>query len=142
MSDTAVEFSRLLDTQTVASGSVSINNNGNSLSGNSNSGRSMSMISRPLMSPDELRVLPFGKWVVTRRSEHPFQANLPRYDQWGIHLDNPYASVQRSRSSASYASCDELYVNICRQFGRRISPITEDSLPVPENTSYRAASDY
>lgn len=142
MSDTAVEFSRLLDTQTVASGSVSINNNGNSLSGNSNSGRSMSMISRPLMSPDELRVLPFGKWVVTRRSEHPFQANLPRYDQWGIHLDNPYTSVQRSRSSASYASCDELYVNICRQFGRRISPITEDSLPVPENTSCRAASDY
>ena len=33
MSDTAVEFSKLLDTQTVASGSVSINNNGNSSSG-------------------------------------------------------------------------------------------------------------
>lgn len=139
MSDTAVEFSKLLDTQTVAGGSVSVNSRGGSLFGDSNSGRSVNMISRSLITPDELRRLPFGSWIVTRRSEHPFIAHLPRYDQWGIRLDLPYISEQRSRTAAQYASCGELYAVIRQNSGARTLPADISFPPTPVPPS---AADY
>ncbi|MFR0936501.1 MAG: type IV secretory system conjugative DNA transfer family protein [Hominenteromicrobium sp.] len=53
----------MLGNQTVAAGSVSTNNReGRGLFGSgSNSSRSVNMIARPLMTPDELQLLPFGK---------------------------------------------------------------------------------
>lgn len=139
MSDTAVEFSKLLDTQTVAGGSVSVNSRGGSLFGDSNSGRSVNMISRSLITPDELRRLPFGSWIVTRRSEHPFIAHLPRYDQWGIRLDLPYISEQRSRTAAQYANCGELDAAIRQNFGARTPPADISFSPPPVPPS---AADY
>lgn len=119
MSDTAVAFSKLLDTQTVAAGSVSVNSRSqNSFFGNESSGRSVNMISRPLMTPDELQRLRFGEWVVKRRGEHPFIGKLPRYDRWGIQLDEPYRSVQRDHGSVPYANCNELYAAISKSTRR------------------------
>ena len=133
MSDTAVAFSKLLDTQTVAAGSVSVNSRSqNSFFGNESSGRSVNMISRPLMTPDELQRLRFGEWVVKRRAEHPFIGKLPRYDRWGIQLDEPYRSVQRDHGSVPYANCNELYAAISKSTGRSpsafppISPTAAD----------------
>lgn len=139
MSDTAVEFSKLLDTQTVAAGSVSVNSREGSLFGDSNSGRSVNMISRSLLTPDELRCLPFGSWVVTRRSEHPFIAHLPRFDRWGIRLDLPYISEQRGRSAAQYASCGELYAAIRQNSGTRTPPA---DIPFPPSPVPPSAADY
>lgn len=139
MSDTAVEFSKLLDTQTVAAGSVSVNSREGSLFGDSNSGRSVNMISRSLLTPDELRCLPFGSWVVTRRSEHPFIAHLPRFDRWGIRLDLPYVSEQRGRSAAQYASCGELYAAIRQNSGTRTPPA---DIPFPPSPVPPSAADY
>ena len=110
MSDTAVTFSKLLGNQTVAAGSVSTNNReGRSLFGSgSNSSRSVNMIARPLMTPDELQLLPFGKWVVNRRGSHPFIANMPRYDKWGIRLEAPYISETREYVPTAYAKLDDV----------------------------------
>lgn len=110
MSDTAVTFSKLLGNQTVAAGSVSTNNReGRSLFGSgSNSSRSVNMIARPLMTPDELQLLPFGKWVVNRRGSHPFIANMPRYDKWGIRLEAPYISETREYVPTVYAKLDDV----------------------------------
>ena len=110
MSDTAVTFSKLLGNQTVAAGSVSTNNReGRGLFGSgSNSSRSVNMIARPLMTPDELQLLPFGKWVVNRRGSHPFIANMPRYDKWGIRLEAPYISETREYVPTVYAKLDDV----------------------------------
>lgn len=110
MSDTAVTFSKLLGNQTVAAGSVSTNNReGRGLFGSgSNSSRSVNMIARPLMTPDELQLLPFGKWVVNRRGSHPFIANMPRYDKWGIRLEAPYISETREYVPTAYAKLDDV----------------------------------
>ena len=141
MSDTAVEFSKLLDTQTVSAGSVSTNSRGNGLFGGSSAGRSVNMISRALMTPDELQQLAFGDWVVKRRGMHPFIAHLPRYDQWGIKLDIPYISEPRSRSTAQYASCNTLFARVAQSSGRKIQPEKVDDVfantPLP-----RSGADY
>ena len=110
MSDTAVTFSKLLGNQTVAAGSVSTNNReGRGLfDSGSNSSRSVNMIARPLMTPDELQLLPFGKWVVNRRGSHPFIANMPRYDKWGIRLEAPYISETREYVPTAYAKLDDV----------------------------------
>lgn len=110
MSDTAVTFSKLLGNQTVAAGSVSTNNReGRGLFGSgSNSSRSVNMIARPLMTPDELQLLPFGKWVINRRGSHPFIANMPRYDKWGIRLEAPYISETREYVPTAYAKLDDV----------------------------------
>ena len=142
MSDTAVEFSKLMDTQTVSAGSVSTNNRGNNLLGGSNTGRSVNMISRALMTPDELQQLAFGEWVVKRRGRHPFIASLPRYDQWGIQLDDPYISAQRNQSAAQYASCGDLSEKISRQNGRKNTSSAIDSHPAPADKPSRDPSDY
>ena len=142
MSDTAVEFSKLMDTQTVSAGSVSTNNRGNNLFGGSNTGRSVNMISRALMTPDELQQLAFGEWVVKRRGMHPFIASLPRYDQWGIQLDDPYISAQRNQSAAQYASCGDLSEKISMQNGRKNTSSTIDSHPAPADKPSRDPSDY
>ena len=124
MSDTAVTFSKLLDTQTVAAGSVS-NNSRNSFFRNDNS-RSVNMISRALMTPDELQRLKFGEWIIKRRGAHPFLGHLPRYDKLGIELNDPYRSEGKKQRNAKYAACDELY--------RRIAEAHK-----PEYTRHRAA---
>lgn len=110
MSDTAVTFSKLLGNQTVAAGSVSTNNRENRslFDSGSNSSRSVNMIARPLMTPDELQLLPFGKWIVNRRGSHPFIANMPRYDKWGIRLEAPYISETREYVPTAYAKLDDV----------------------------------
>lgn len=110
MSDTAVTFSKLLGNQTVAAGSVSTNNReGRGLfDSGSNSSRSVNMIARPLMTPDELQLLPFGKWVVNRRGSHPFIANMPRYDKWGIRLEAPISQKHEEYVPTAYAKLDDV----------------------------------
>ena len=98
--------------QTVIFGGFSLSTNnreGRGLFGSgSNSSRSVNMIARPLMTPDELQLLPFGKWVINRRGSHPFIANMPRYDKWGIRLEAPYISETREYVPTAYAKLDDV----------------------------------
>lgn len=107
LSDTASTFSKILDNQTISGGSVSSSSGHNGLD-RSTSSRNVSMISRPLMTPDELQRLPFGSWIVKRRGCHPFLAHMPRYSAWGIQLDDPFLSDEQHRPTAVYGSITEL----------------------------------
>lgn len=71
-SQTAEKLSKALGSRTVLSGSIS--------KGKNDPSQSLQMIERPLMTPDELKSLPKGTFVVMKTGTHPMQTKLA-YDQ-------------------------------------------------------------
>ena len=67
-SESAQTLSKSLGSKTVLSGSISQSKNDPS--------RSLQMIERPLMTPDELKALPKGTFVVTKTGFYPMQVKL------------------------------------------------------------------
>ena len=51
------------------------------------------MIERPLMTPDELKSMPKGQFVVMKTGFYPMKVKLKLFFKWGIQFDekNPYA---------------------------------------------------
>ena len=66
--NTAELVSRSLGNRTVLSGSVS--------RGKNDPSQSLQMMERPLMSPDELKVLPKRKFIVTKTGSHPMKTTF------------------------------------------------------------------
>ena len=75
-SKTAEELSRSLGTYTVQSGSVSRSKGENS--------QSLQMSERALMTPDELKSIPKGEFVVMKTGSHPMRTRLRLFLDWGI----------------------------------------------------------
>ena len=67
-SQTAEQLSKALGSRTVLSGSVSRSKNDPS--------QSLQMMERPLMTPDELKSIPKGSFVVMKTGTHPMQTKL------------------------------------------------------------------
>lgn len=100
-SETAQVLSKALGNRTVLSGSVSQSKNDPS--------RSLQMIERPLMTPDELKALPKGTFIVTKTGFHPIRVRLKLFFEWGIRFeDNPFVVPLRDNMNIRYASKDAL----------------------------------
>ena len=69
-SQTAEVLSKALGSRTVMSGSVSKGG------GKDSASRSLQMMERPLMTPDELKSIPKGQFVVMKTGTHPMQTRL------------------------------------------------------------------
>lgn len=78
-SETAQVLSKSLGSQTVLSGSVS--------QGRTDPTRSLQMIERALLTPDELKTLPKGTFVVTKTGAHPMRVKLKLFFEWGIEFE-------------------------------------------------------
>ena len=83
-SSSAETLSKALGSRTVMSGSVSRSKNDPS--------QSLQMIERPLLTPDELKSLPKGDFIVMKTGVHPMRVHLKLFFKWGIEFDkdNPY----------------------------------------------------
>ena len=53
------------------------------------------MIERPLLTPDELKSLPKGDFIVMKTGVHPMRTRLKLYFKWGIFFDAPYIVPDR-----------------------------------------------
>ena len=117
-SKTAEALSAALGSRTVLSGSVS--------QGKENS-QSLQMLERPLMTPDELKSIPKGEFVVMKTGTHPMRTRLRLFLDWGITFDpNGYRMPERAARKIAYVNRDELAHNI--QNRRENSPYnTEDA---------------
>ena len=94
-SESAQTLSKALGSKTVLSGSVSQSKNDPS--------RSLQMIERPLMTPDELKALPKGTFVVTKTGFYPMKVKLKLYFKWGIEFEKePYVVPLRDSSMVTY----------------------------------------
>jgi type IV secretion system protein VirD4 len=78
-SSSAEILSKAMGSKTVMSGSVSRSKNDPS--------QSLQMIERPLMTPDELKSMPKGQFVVMKTGCHPMKVNLKLFFKWGIQFD-------------------------------------------------------
>jgi type IV secretion system protein VirD4 len=73
--NTAERFSKMLDNQTIKTGSVSYSKN---------SSVSYHLMQRPLMYPGEIMRIPQGSWVVVKAGKYPVQTKLPF---WWTYID-------------------------------------------------------
>ena len=101
-SSTADTLSEALGNRTVLSGAVS--------KGKGNATQSLQMMERPLMTPDELKSLPKGDFIVMKTGTHPMRVHLKLFFNWGITFDEdkPYTVPERGNRVVQYAEKKEL----------------------------------
>ena len=107
-SQTAEVLSKALGNRTVLSGSIS--------RGKNDPSQSRQMIERPLMTPDELKSIPKGHFIVMKTGTHPMQTRLRLFLEWGITFGEPYQVSQQAARKVYYASKAELTDVIYRAF--------------------------
>ena len=98
-SQSAEVLSKALGDQTVLSGTVS---HGRDKS------QSLQMIGRPLMTPDELKSMPKGQFIVMKTGTHPMISPLKLYFKWGIEFEEPYVLEDKGARKVTYMSKDGL----------------------------------
>ena len=114
-SQTAEVLSKALGSRTVMSGSIS--------RGKNDPNQSLQMIERPLMTPDELKSIPKGHFIVMKTGTHPMQTRLRLFLEWGITFGEPYQVPQRAARKVYYASKEELTSAIYRAFPLRAGTV-------------------
>ena len=114
-SQTAEVLSKALGSRTVMSGSIS--------RGKNDTSQSLQMIERPLMTPDELKSIPKGHFIVMKTGTHPMQTRLRLFLEWGITFGEPYQVPQRAARKVYYASKEELTSAIYRAFPLRAGTV-------------------
>ena len=109
-SSSAEVLSKALGSRTVMSGSVSRSRNDPS--------ESLQMIERPLLTPDELKSLPKGQFVVMKTGVHPMRVKLKLFFKWGIEFDedNPYAVADHGGREVQYAEKKEIMDGIIKKY--------------------------
>ena len=115
-SQTAETLSKALGSRTVLTGSISKGKDSNS--------QSLQMAERALLSPDELKSLPKGEFVVMKTGTHPMRTKLQLYFKWGISFEEPYQVPERAQREVYYAGKEELLMNIKKSLYAQPQPIS------------------
>ncbi len=106
-SESAEILSKALGNKTVLSGSIN--------RGKNDPSQSLQMIGRPLMTPDELKSLPKGHFILAKTGCHPMQVELRLFFKWGIEFEEEYEVEQHVARPVSYADRLELEQEIIRR---------------------------
>lgn len=109
-SSSAETLSKALGSRTVMSGSVSRSKNDPS--------QSLQMIERPLMTPDELKSMPKGQFVVMKTGVHPMRVKLKLFYKWGIKFNEyePYSVADNGDREVKYADKKEIIDGIVQKY--------------------------
>ncbi len=109
-SSSAEVLSKALGSRTVMSGSVS--------RGKNDPSQSLQMIERPLLTPDELKSMPKGQFVVMKTGVHPMRVKLKLFFKWGIEFDenNPYTVKDNGGREVQYAEKKDILDGIIRKY--------------------------
>ena len=106
-SESAEILSKALGNRTVLSGSIS--------RGKNDPSQSLQMMSRPLMSSDELKTLPKGHFILAKTGRCPMRTQLPLFLNWGIRFGESYEVPEQSERAVSYVDRFELEREIVRR---------------------------
>jgi type IV secretion system protein VirD4 len=113
-SESAERISKALGSRTALSGSVS--------RGRADPGKSLQMIERPLMTPDELKTMKKGKFVVMKTGAHPVMATLKLFLGWGITFGDPHELPERAARKVEYVSRASIEAAIISKYPRPQKP--------------------
>ena len=103
-SQTAEVLSKALGRRTVLSGSVS--------RGKNDPSQSLQMMERALLTPDELKSIPKGSFIVMKTGTHPMRTRLQLFLNWGITFGEPYVVPERANRAVAYANRVDLERNL------------------------------
>jgi len=125
-SSSAETLSKALGSRTVMSGSVS--------RGKDNPSQSLQMVERPLMTPDELKSMEKGDFIVMKTGVHPMKVHLKLFFKWGIEFDedNPYTVPENGNRKVEYAEKQEIQNGIMQKYHPES---VFDAPPISEKTN-------
>ena len=128
-SESAQVLSKALGSKTVQSGSVS--------RGKNDPSQSLQMIERALLTPDELKSLPKGTFVVMKTGFYPMQVRLKLFFKWGIIFpDQVYTVPDKGNRKVSYARQDVLEQEIVKIYATESRRSAGDPLTDEEREKY------
>ncbi len=120
-SQTADVLSKALGSYTVQSGYISRSKGENS--------QTLQMGERPLMTPDELKSIPKGEFVVMKTGSHPMKTRLRLFLDWGITFGEPYQTPEHGQRRVYYAGRQELEQAIQNRY--LLAPPEEEKVRPP-----------
>lgn len=126
-SQTVEVLSKALGSRTVLSGSIS--------RGKNDPSQSLQMMERALMTPDELKSIPKGEFVVMKTGTHPMRTRLRLFLEWGITFGEPYQMPERVARKVAYAGKRQLTQAIIRKKRGTTPPADQDRGQSDYNTA-------
>lgn len=99
-SKSAEVLSKAMGSKTVMSGSVS--------RGKNDPSQSLQMIERALMTPDELKSMPKGQFIVMKTGHNPMKVKLKLFFKWGIKFEEPFSIGERLVQTVKYLNKAQL----------------------------------
>lgn len=114
-SETAQAMSKSLGSRTVQTGYISKGKE---------SSQSLQMIERPLMTPDELKSMPKGQFIVMKTGAHPMKVKLKLFFEWGISFGEPYTVPDKGNRVVPYAGKETLIQAILEKYPP--APVVEE----------------
>jgi len=70
----------------------------------------------PLMTPDELKSIPKGEFVVMKTGSHPMRTRLRLFLDWGITFGEPYQTPEHGQRKVYYTGRQELEAAIQNRY--------------------------
>lgn len=74
------------------------------------------MMEQPLLTPDELKSIPKGEFIVMKTGCHPMRTKLRLFLDWGITFEEPYTVPKRMDCTVEYAGQGELRKSILEKY--------------------------
>lgn len=108
-SKSAEVLSKAMGSRTVLSGSVS--------RGKNDPSQSLQMIERALMTPDELKSMPKGQFIVMKTGHNPMKVKLKLFFDWGIKFETPFSIGNRDVKEVKYLNKEQLESAINENYG-------------------------
>ena len=108
-SKSAEVLSKAMGSRTVLSGSVS--------RGKNDPSQSLQMIERALMTPDELKSMPKGQFIVMKTGHNPMKVKLKLFFKWGIDFETPLSLGSREVKEVKYLNKEQLESAINENYG-------------------------
>lgn len=68
------------------------------------------------MTPDELKSIPKGEFVVMKTGSHPMRTRLRLFLDWGITFGDPYQTPDHGQRKVYYAGRQELEAAIIQRY--------------------------
>lgn len=87
---------------------------------------------KPLLTPDELKSLPKGDFIVMKTGVHPMRVHLKLFFKWGIEFDDkhPYTVPDMGNREVKYADKKEIQDGILEKY----PPEWKEETPAPNSS--------
>lgn len=122
-SQSAEVLSKALGEQTIQTGSIS--------TGKEKS-QSLQMTGRPLMTVDELKSMPKGKFIVMKTGSHPMISPLKLYFRWGIKFEEPFIMSDKGSRMVTYMERDKLFSEIKKKYPQNKNEAAHEVFDFPD----------